>query len=149
MIIRKLFYILSAFFILKFPCHSSNWTEDYFVRYNYHRWVKLLNDTEIEDILKYPNLENLDVSYNKNLSFLPLTGLTQLRELRLNFSSINCLKDLHQCFNLQFLDLYGSEGLTELPLTGLVALEKLDIRGSKIKELSMTEECKNLKEIMK
>ena len=79
------------------------------------------------------DLEELDLSWNKNLETFSCTGLTKLKKLYFRWCNIEQLPaEWNALHDLEELDLSWNENLQPFSCTGLTKLKKLNLRGCKI-----------------
>lgn len=86
-------------------------------------------------VMKFVNLEELDLSYNEIHEIEGLENLTELRSLWLNSNEIREIKGLETLTKLKFLNLDNNNISKIEDLDNLVALKELNLENNKIHEI--------------
>ena len=116
---------------------------------------KLKINKEVENpnlkalIDKYDNINNLDLSYCKNIKdFTPISKLQRLEILNVNKTYISDISFLEKNKNIKELNLDSCENIKDFtPISKFERLEKLDVSETNISENSFLEKNKNIKEL--
>ncbi|MCQ2559936.1 MAG: leucine-rich repeat domain-containing protein, partial [Clostridia bacterium] len=98
-----------------------------------------INSAGLSDVefLKYtPNLQYLDLAYNRISNIAPIAELTQLTELHLGLNEISDISPLANLPHLKHLELFSNRIEDISVLAGMQNLEKLTLRANKISNLA-------------
>lgn len=100
--------------------------------------VLSLTNTDLGDLTGFehaPNLEELDLSSNRKLKVLDISGAKNLKKLSLDFSDIEVITGFNHATRLEELNLNQTEELKTLDVSGAKNLRKLSLAYSAIQEV--------------
>lgn len=108
--------------------------------------VLVLRGTQFDELYleNAPDLEELHIESDSSLEILDLTGLAQLKKLRLKDCAIREVKGLGSCARLKQIECENLFNLEALDLKDANALESLHIIKSALRSLENLQDCVNL-----
>lgn len=91
---------------------------------------------DISPLIKFQNLEELDLTDNQISDLAPLSKITSLKNLYLGVNKINNLTPISNTISLTNLELWGNQIKDISPLSSLVSLNDLDLKFNQISDIS-------------